>query len=73
MVWFLGEKELITPSKVEIFTFPFKKFRYSLKSIPTVLDGVSFSEGLQSIGKLMDKGTITRSYVAVDLGHILNK
>jgi hypothetical protein len=41
-------------------------------SAPTVLDGIHFSEGLQEIGKVMDKGTIIRSYVAADLGHILH-
>lgn len=41
-------------------------------SAPTVLDGIHFSEGLQEIGKIMDKGTIIRSYVAADLGHILH-
>ncbi|GAA4453106.1 DUF1501 domain-containing protein [Nibrella saemangeumensis] len=44
----------------------------TFKSVPTVLDGVHFSEGLESIGKVMDKGTIIRSYVAADLGHILH-
>jgi len=41
-------------------------------SVPTVLDGIHFSEGLESIGKIMDKGTLIRSYVAADLGHILH-
>jgi hypothetical protein len=41
-------------------------------SVPTVLDGINFSEGLQEIGKVMDKGTVIRSYVAADLGHILH-
>jgi hypothetical protein len=41
-------------------------------SMPTALDGIHFSEGLQSIGKVMDKGTLIRSYVASDLGHILH-
>ena len=44
----------------------------TFKAVPTVLDGVSFSEGLQSIGGVMDVGTIIRSYVAADLGHILH-
>ncbi len=44
-------------------TFPF---------MPTALDGVNFSEGLQSIGSVMDKGTIIRSYVAADMGFILH-
>lgn len=44
----------------------------TFKSMPTALDGVNFSEGLQSIGSVMDKGTLIRSYVAADLGHILH-
>ncbi|MCP9768473.1 DUF1501 domain-containing protein [Lacihabitans sp. LS3-19] len=44
----------------------------TFKSVPTVLDGVHFSEGLESIGKVLDKGTVIRSYVAADLGHILH-
>lgn len=40
--------------------------------VPTVLDGINFSEGLESIGKVMDKGTLIRSYVAADLGFILH-
>ncbi|GAB2800921.1 DUF1501 domain-containing protein [Rhabdobacter roseus] len=41
-------------------------------SVPTVLDGIHFSEGLESIGSVMDKGTLIRSYVAADMGHILH-
>ncbi len=44
----------------------------TFKSVPTVLDGIHLSEGLESIGKVMDKGTLIRSYVAADLGHILH-
>lgn len=39
---------------------------------PTVVDGLEFSEGLQSIGNVMDKGAIIRSYKSADLGHILH-
>jgi hypothetical protein len=41
-------------------------------SLPTALDGVQFSEGLQSIGDIMDRGTLIRSYRSADLGHILH-
>ncbi|MCC5930140.1 MAG: DUF1501 domain-containing protein [Cyclobacteriaceae bacterium] len=41
-------------------------------SVPTALDGIYFSEGLEAIGQIMDKGTLIRSYVAADLGHILH-
>jgi len=44
----------------------------TFKPIPTVLEGINFSDGLQSIGKVMDKGTLIRSYVAADMGHILH-
>jgi len=44
----------------------------TFKSVPTILDGIHFSEGLESIGKVMDKGTVIRSYVAGDMGHILH-
>lgn len=44
----------------------------TFKPVPTILDGISFSEGLESIGQVMDKGTLIRSYVAADMGHILH-
>ena len=44
----------------------------TFKSVPTILDGINFSEGLDSIGKIMDRGTLIRSYVAADMGHILH-
>ena len=44
----------------------------TFKSMPTALDGIHFSEGLQGIGGVMDKGTLIRSYVAADMGHILH-
>lgn len=50
-------------SKRVLSTFP---------KIPTVVDGLDFSEGLQSIGNLMDKGAVIRSYKAADLGNILH-
>lgn len=49
-----------------------KKVYSTFPSVPTVLDGVSFSEGLQSIGQVMDRGTIIRSYRSADLGFILH-
>ncbi|MFK7980380.1 MAG: DUF1501 domain-containing protein [Saprospiraceae bacterium] len=49
-----------------------KKVISTFKSIPTALDGVSFSEGLENIAGIMDKGTLIRSYRAADLGHILH-
>jgi hypothetical protein len=50
-------------SKRVLSTFP---------SVPTIIDGLYFSEGLESIGGVMDKGAIIRSYKSADLGHILH-
>jgi Protein of unknown function (DUF1501)/TAT (twin-arginine translocation) pathway signal sequence len=41
-------------------------------SAPTVVDGVRFSEGLDRIGQVMDRGTLLRTHVAADLGAILH-
>src|SRR5690606_6315346 len=38
----------------------------TFKAVHTVLNGINFSEGLESLGKIMDKGTLIRSYVAAD-------
>ncbi len=44
----------------------------TFKAVPTALDDIYFSEGLESIGKIMDRGTLIRSYVAADMGFILH-
>jgi hypothetical protein len=41
-------------------------------SVPTVVDGVRFSTGLERIGQVMDRGTLIRSQIAGDLGTILH-
>ncbi len=41
-------------------------------SIPTAVDGVRFSEGLEQMGSVMDRGTLIRTAMAEDLGFILH-
>ena len=41
-------------------------------SQPTAVDGISFSEGLERIGSVMDRGTLIKTYTAGDLGKILH-
>jgi len=41
-------------------------------SVPTAIDGVRFSEGLERIGRVMDRGTVCNTYTAGDLGFILH-
>ncbi|HLA51949.1 MAG TPA: DUF1501 domain-containing protein [Flavitalea sp.] len=77
LLWMAGgmpHTDTFDPKK---FT-PFKKgmdansVLSTFPSVPTAIDGVSFSEGLENIGKVMDRGTIIRSYVSADMGHILH-
>ncbi len=41
-------------------------------AIDTALDGVQFTEGLENLAAIMDRGTIVRSHFQPDLGHILH-
>ena len=50
-------------SKGVLSTFP---------SIPTAVDGVQFSQGLEQMASVMDRGTLIRSAMAEDLGFILH-
>lgn len=49
-----------------------KKVLSTFPKVPTVVDDLYFSEGLENIGNVMDKGAIIRSYKSGDLGHILH-
>src|SRR5882724_3210186 len=50
-------------SKGLLSTFP---------AIDTVVDNIKFSAGLEKLAKVMDRGTLIRSYTAGDLGFILH-
>jgi len=41
-------------------------------AIDTAVDHIKFTEGLEKIAKVMDRGTLIRSYTAGDLGFILH-
>src|SRR6186997_126835 len=41
-------------------------------SIPTVVDNIRFTEGLERIASVMDRGTLIRTFNAADLGFILH-
>ena len=77
LLWMAGgmaHTETFDPKKYTSFTKGMKgdAVLSTFESYPTALDGIRFSEGLQSIGSVMDKGTLIRSYVAADMGHILH-
>src|SRR5436309_11771839 len=41
-------------------------------SIPTAVDHIRFTQGLEQIASVMDRGTVIRSFNAADLGFILH-
>ncbi len=47
-------------------------FLSTFPSIHTAVDSIKFSEGLERIASVMDRGTLIRSYTAGDLGFILH-
>ena len=49
-----------------------KKVLSTFPSIPTAVDGIRLSQGLDEIGKVMDRGTLIRSHRVGDLGFILH-
>jgi hypothetical protein len=41
-------------------------------AIDTVVDNIKISKGLENVAKVLDRGTLIRSHVVADLGHILH-
>lgn len=77
LLWMAGgmaHTETFDPKKYTPFETGMQSDRVlsTFKSVPTSLDGINFAEGLESIGKIMDKGTLIRSYIAADMGFILH-
>jgi hypothetical protein len=58
-----------TPFEVGV---PSKKILCTFPSIDTVVDNIKISQGLEHIAKVLDRGTLIRSHVVADLGHILH-
>ncbi|MFO0905603.1 MAG: DUF1501 domain-containing protein [Pirellulales bacterium] len=51
---------------------PVKNILSTFPAIPTSVDGLRICQGLEQIAQVMDRGTIIRSAVQPDLGHILH-
>ena len=58
--------------------FPFEKgldvekIHSTFPAIDTAVDNIKITQGLENIAKIMDRGTLIRSAVQPDLGHILH-
>jgi hypothetical protein len=51
---------------------PVEKILSTFPQIDTVVDNIKFTEGLENIAKVIDRGTLIRSHVVADLGNILH-
>ena len=49
-----------------------KRVLSTFPEIDTVVDNIKFSQGLEKLAKVIDRGTLIRSYTAGDLGKILH-
>src|SRR5215475_4431346 len=58
-----------TPFEVGV---PSQKILCTFPSIPTAVDNIRISQGLENIAKVMDRATLIRSHAVADLGHILH-
>lgn len=58
-----------TPFEVGV---PSEKILCTFPAIPTAVDGIQISQGLENIAQVMDRATLIRSHVVADLGNILH-
>src|SRR5580700_9372699 len=77
LLWMAGgmaQTETFDPKAYTPFEPGLKSERVlsTFPSIPTSVDGIRFSEGLENLAKVMDRGTLVRSHRVGDLGFILH-
>jgi hypothetical protein len=77
LLWMAGgmaAPETFDPKRYEPFEIglPAEKILSTFPAIDTAVDGVKISQGLEQVAKVLDRGTLIRSHVVADLGHILH-
>lgn len=77
LLWMAGgmaQTETFDPKRYTPYETGLKseKVLSTFPAINTAIDGVQISEGLESIAKILDRGTILRSHRVGDLGFILH-
>ena len=77
LLWMAGgmaQTETFDPKRPSEFRpgLPANEVLSTFKPIDTVVDNIKLSEGLERIARVMDRGTLIRSYQAADLGFILH-
>jgi uncharacterized protein (DUF1501 family) len=77
LLWMAGgmaSTETFDPKRYAPFEvgLPADRILSTFPAIDTVVDGVRISAGLERIAGVLDRGTLIRSHVVPDLGHILH-
>lgn len=77
VLWMAGgmaHTETFDPKRYEPYSkgMQTQKMLSTFPQIDTNVDHIKFSQGLENMGSVMDRGTLIRSYTAGDLGFILH-
>jgi hypothetical protein len=77
VLWMAGgmaQTETFDPKRYTPFApgVPIDRVLSTFPSIPTAVDGIRFTEGLEQIASVIDRGAVIRSFNAADLGFILH-
>jgi uncharacterized protein (DUF1501 family) len=77
LLWMAGgmaAPDTLDPKRYAPFEkgLPVERVLSTFPAIDTVVDNIKLTEGLEHIAKVMDRGTLIRSHVQPDLGHILH-
>ena len=77
VLWMAGgmaQTETFDPKRYTPFApgVAIKDVLSTFPSIPTAVDGIRFTQGLERIAGVIDRGTVIRSFMAADLGFILH-
>ncbi|HEX3152863.1 MAG TPA: DUF1501 domain-containing protein [Gemmataceae bacterium] len=77
LLWMAGgmaAPDTFDPKRYQPFEVgvPVEKILSTFPTIDTVVDNIKFTEGLENIGKVIDRGALIRSHVVADLGNILH-
>jgi hypothetical protein len=77
LIWMAGgmaAPDTFDPKRFEPFQvgLPVEKVISTFPAIDTAVDDIKICQGLENIASVMDRGTLIRSHVLPDLGHILH-
>src|SRR5690349_13995715 len=77
VLWMAGgmaQTETFDPKRYTPFEpgVPIEKVLSTFPSIPTAVDGIRFTKGLEQIASVIDRGSVIRTFNAADLGFILH-